>query len=350
LALQGAGKFEKFCRTSGSHACSLTWSIQRTGSSSPTAGSCISLMVRVSQHPYLSDCMLERAMTVSEASSAKHSRPSDYSDQWAHVRSSYLIIATSDYIVYMDEDGDLEWQTTSQYDMEITKRQGYSLAHQNAILNEAALLEATPCDGQEDRVTQQFKRLIGESLRCCLDVDYTGARTTLAAARQYIRARSAELSRGWYLDASFRSALPLAFGALGIWCSREWVASVVGERTLWMFLAVAAGGVGALLSVITRTGNLTFDSSAGRRLHFVEAVSRITAGAISGIVVSLAVTSELLFAPLTRNGQLHVVMILSALAAGAGERLAPSIISQFDSAQPNVRSDASASHDKDEDE
>jgi hypothetical protein len=83
--------------------------------------------------------------------------------------------------------------------------------------------------------------------------------------------------------------------------------------------------------VIWRSGQLKFDCSAGKALHYLEGASRIWAGALSGVVVALAVKSQLVLAPLTRGGNAMTVLMLAAFAAGAGERLATSIISTFES-------------------
>jgi hypothetical protein len=91
-----------------------------------------------------------------------------------------------------------------------------------------------------------------------------------------------------------------------------------------------AGSCGALLSVIARTGQLKFDSSAGELLHYLEGVSRIWAGALSGILIALAVKSEFILAPLMRGGHTFTVTMLAAFVAGAGERLVTSIISKFE--------------------
>jgi hypothetical protein len=261
----------------------------------------------------------------------------DYSDNWDHIKTSVLIRSTSDYIVFLDADGDLDWETSIIYDESEEKNPQFDVAKSNSILTDAALLEATPCEGIDAATCRNFRRIIGEALVCSLEFDYTGARKALISARDYIRARSEETSRKWYLSAAFMSAAPAAvFGAF-VWVAREHVAVALGSTGLWMTLAFSAGAVGALFSVITRTGTLKFDSSAGKRLHTLEGASRIVAGAISGTLVALAVRSGVILASLARDErQLHVLMMLAALAAGAGERLAASIISKFDSAHPHV--------------
>lgn len=101
----------------------------------------------------------------------------------------------------------------------------------------------------------------------------------------------------------------------------------LGPGLFWLLMSATAGSLGALFSVIGRTGKLTFDCSAGRALHHLEGASRIWAGALSGSVVALAVRTEVVLAPLSWCEKTPAVMMPAALAAGAGERPATSIIS-----------------------
>jgi hypothetical protein len=119
-----------------------------------------------------------------------------------------------------------------------------------------------------------------------------------------------------------------------IWIWREPIMLALTANFVWLCLAAAAGSCGALLSVIWRSGKLKFDSSAGRSLHYLEGISRIWAGALSGVLVTLALKSGFILAPLTRGENSMTIIMLAAFAAGAGERLATSIISTFESTQP----------------
>jgi len=105
-------------------------------------------------------------------------------------------------IVHINTKGDLDWETSVEYDKEIEEKKEFDLKKRDAIRIDAAVLEATPCEGFDPQIRQQFKRLIGEALACSLNLDYAAARSMISAARQYFQARSEETSRNWYLSAS----------------------------------------------------------------------------------------------------------------------------------------------------
>lgn len=259
-----------------------------------------------------------------------------YKDLWPDHRIGYLIKSTDRYIVYIDIEGDIDWATSDQYDAVERELSAFDLKKWNAVENDAAILEATPSTGLSPQTCRQFKRLVGEALVCALEFDYASARNMLAEAQSFIRARIEEVSRYWYLLASVTGWLP--FGLVGVvgWLARFQLRAFIGIDAFWLLFAMIGGAFGALLSVITRAGRLKFDSSAGRPLHWLEGCSRIAAGAISALVVALAVRSGIILSPLLRNHELYPAMMLAALVAGAGERLAPSIISKFDSVNVNV--------------
>jgi len=260
-----------------------------------------------------------------------HLTRGDYPEVWHHHDIGTLIRATKDFLVHVDRNGHIDWETTQEYDQSVKGSPGYSPTKSSAILNDCAVLETSPCPGFSIEVTTQFKRLLGEAIVNSFELDYAAAQRMLAMARQFHRNRSMEISRKWYLMASFMAVIPaiLAGGVLWLW--RGFWTSYIGETAFWLMLSACAGAIGALFSVITRSGHLGVDASAGEDLHKLEARSRIAAGAFSGLVVSLAIMTEMILSPLTKGGRIHVVVALGALAAGAGERLASSIISKLDS-------------------
>jgi hypothetical protein len=258
-------------------------------------------------------------------------KKSSYSDFWRDKiedsDSIYLIRSAEDYVVWLDKVADIDWMTTDEYDQRGAKNE----QKHNAIFADGAVLECTPCHGLTEEAKRHFKRLVGEALSYNFEDDYQTAERMLSEARTYVRMRSEEISRRWYLSASaIMAAIMIALGLL-IWIWRGPITAELTPNFIWLCLAAVAGSCGALLSVIWRSGQLKFDSSAGQALHYLEGASRIWAGALSGVLVALAVKSDFVLAPLTRSGNTTTVILLAAFAAGTGERLATSIISTFES-------------------
>lgn len=265
-----------------------------------------------------------------------HPPRGDYLEIWQHHDIGVLIRATKDFLVHIDKNGHIDWETTRDYDQSVKGDAGYNGAKESAILNDCAILETSPCAGLSVETVTQFKRLLGEAMVNAFDLDYTAAQRMVATARQFHQNRSQEISRKWYLVSSFEAVVPVILAASVLWVARGFWMGLIGETAFWLLLAACAGAIGALFSVITRSGHLGVDASAGEDLHGLEARSRIAAGAFSGLVVGLAIMTEMILGALTKGGRMHVVIVLGALAAGAGERLASSIISKLDSTSPQT--------------
>ena len=256
----------------------------------------------------------------------------DYEKQWAHVERSHLIRADKEFIVVIDKAGRLDWETSPQYDAKPCDDEEKDAS----IFSQASMLEENPSDCLTPSLQLSFKRLIGEALVLALNGNYDGAQTMLQAAATFFRDRSEETSRRWYLTASACMTLPFILIGIVSWLARTTIVTYEGDTALWLLLAMVAGALGALLSVIWRSGKLSFACSAGKQLHYLEGASRIWAGALIGILTGLAVRYGIVLAPLAHGAGLHGIMLLTAFSAGSGERLATSIISEFDSTQVTV--------------
>jgi hypothetical protein len=276
---------------------------------------------------------------VEEQAPRKEQTRGDYEAQWAHVERSHLILSTKEFIVVIDKAGRLDYETSQAYD----ELQRADEKEHGFILAQASRLEESPSECLTPAMQLSFKRLIGEAMAFSLGDDYDNARKMLDAAAVYLLDRSEETSRRWYLTASTCMTVPFVLAGLVTWSARFCVIALWGATALWLLLGTVAGSLGALLSVIWRSGTLRFDCSAGKKLHLLEGSSRIWAGALSGLLVALAVRYGIILAPLSHGTALHGVMLLAAFAAGAGERLATSIISEVDSTVVTVLSEKNSS-------
>jgi hypothetical protein len=265
----------------------------------------------------------------------------DYYKKWdLDPRTDEIINAGDDFVVYLDEDLDLDWATSDDYDKKLSKKPKKH-ARLNNILNEAALSEAYPTEGLNRPQIRHFKRLVGEAMACGFEEDFENGEKMLAAANSYIQARSQEKSRYWYVTASALITLPFVLAGCGlvVWQMMQKcyaTPSCPFESVRLLLISLVLGSIGALFSVISRSGNLPFTSSSGKRIHYLEAASRIGTGALAGAIVGYATQSQYILAPLVQGGNKEVIIILVAFAAGVSERMLTSIISTVDIRAPVV--------------
>lgn len=237
------------------------------------------------------------------------------------------------YIVFIDYEGDLDWRRDDKAE-NLTKKADYD-CHVSEIQNEVSALEPLVRNWPKD-VKFSAKRILGEALARVFRCDRENALEAIAKARQFIANKSREVSRYWTLQACTGSAaLATALGVLAIWQENTLVA-LFGKTPYVLLLAACAGAMGALLSVILRLGKLSFDSSAERRLHIAEGVTRVVAGGISGILVGALVKLGVFLPVFLHAGLTTTAVCAAALIAGASERLAPTIITKVESNDPQL--------------
>lgn len=252
----------------------------------------------------------------------------DYEKDWPGLPVKYLIVASKDYIVFLDDENDIDWKTSDAFDeREETpqeKKEYYSAK------NEIDSAESTPINHLDEKVVIGFKRQLGEALVRAFEGDYDNARKMVKLAQDYILKRNIEQSRFMFLVSC---GLTTAFAfliAVIFWLCREQLILNIGNTVFFVVLSVLIGSCGALLSVILRMGKTTLDYNASKNLHYLEGSSRVIAGMISAFIVALCIKAGILLPIFTKIESTYIAMILGGLIAGASERFAPSIISKLD--------------------
>lgn len=246
-----------------------------------------------------------------------------------------LIRSTEGFIVFISRNDSVDWGTTEAYDRQLEANPAFDAERSARLKADIAVAEVNPLDGVALAYRDGYKVLLAESLALTLDFDYSAAERALGDALAFARARNEEKSRLWYLRASLFATLPCVFTGLLLVLLRDTVRSHMGVEAYWLGLGTCAGCLGALFSIIVRTGKLQLNEAAGHMTHVYEAVSRIIAGGISGLLVGLAVRSHLIGGNVFQGTQADLLMLVLAMAAGTGERFATSIINKVHPVTPS---------------
>jgi hypothetical protein len=255
-------------------------------------------------------------------SSGQHSK-------WPDLDLHYLVFEADDFIVYLDSDLDVEWQTSEDFD----KSGPNDPTKHNQTLNLAASLECVPNDHHRRNVRLNFKRMVGEGVARSLDHDYDSANKILEQARLYIADRNVETARLWQLSTGCILGVLSFIGGYTLWSFRHSLVYAWGDAPFFLLLAGAAGCTGAVFSMIFRMGHNFPTSEAPRQLHILEAASRVLAGFMSGVLTAGAIRVGLLLPILGEAGKMQIGMLVAAMCSGASERLVPSLIAKLENDQ-----------------
>ncbi len=249
-------------------------------------------------------------------------------EQWPEFNPEkhYLVRSCADFIVFLDEDLDVDWLVEDSY----TESEKYDAAISNRVLAHAAIVETIPNKHLITDFRQSFKRMIGEALACGFVKRYDDARRLLENAEVYVQERNREISRYWLLSAATVACLLFLIVLAPYWLFRSVIMSLSGQLAFFVGLAAVAGATGAWLSVFLRLGHVDLDGAAGRKLHYVEGALKIVCGAFAAVLVALAVKAGILLPVFSKVDDTYLAMVIAGFVAGASERLAPSFIARVE--------------------
>ena len=234
-----------------------------------------------------------------------------------------LIFKTTDFIVYLDEDLYVEWAFTLSFP-EWPQEVGL-------VLNRVSLVQALPASRLSTDQLATFRQLIGEAVaRALQHREAKAANQALDSAVAWLEARNKEESQVAVPMGSCAAA-GVAFGATAVlWVFRDKAVSLLGQNVFESGIGAGCGGIGALLSVLLRSGSLPLDPAAEDRIHSFEGVARIVAGAVGATLVALGTKSGLLLSIISSTGEPLTLLAAVCLVAGASERLVPSFIERVE--------------------
>src|ERR1043166_6307401 len=84
----------------------------------------------------------------------------DLRQAWGWIPVRHLVLASRGYIVFIDEELEVDWKSTAEWDdAHRGEREEFGL-----VLNRAAAIEFSEWDSSDEQRTLHFKRQIGEAI------------------------------------------------------------------------------------------------------------------------------------------------------------------------------------------
>lgn len=220
----------------------------------------------------------------------------------------WLIDSDDDYIVYVDEDDYVEW----------TMNSNAQLTGVGDLLTRVGWLESVEVGHLSDHQIETYERLIGEGVARLFENNRTAATAALDTAQAWITARNKEAARIWYLEGAGASLLLVLLTFLFAAWYNGWTTLDLLHHRQIIATATLAGAVGALLSVLQRSGQTDLDLAAGALIHRVEGLLRVWTGAVGGGFVALLLWSGYVLSNVSSNASLFLAI---CLVSGLSERL-----------------------------
>jgi len=227
-----------------------------------------------------------------------------------------IVALATDFIIYLDQQHRITTQISPPLSTPAVSR----------ILVRAEVLQSLPIEHCKDAHIRASRVLIAQAVQAILCGESETAAATLDEAEQFIAARSAEVARRWYIEASTVAIIVISIVAF-VLSRTETLAAPFRE-----FCGFAAfGAVGAYLSMLQRLAGFPWDPCAGRLLHTYESVARLLIGSIGALVVAIGVKAGVFLSFSTEHSDSRYwLIVLACLVAGISERLIPNFVQRVE--------------------
>lgn len=228
------------------------------------------------------------------------------------------------YIVFVDSKYDLDWSVN-----ESVKNFGNSELQK--VLGEIGILQNKPAVNQMNKKMKlQFNCLLGTALATAFEGAFANAEGVLEEARKYLFDREYEITRGWIVQYS----LTMLIGILGVYGLLQWFepTQYICQELNWL-TPLIFGMVGGVLSILQHNGNLSYTCSAGKKLVFLQIVSKVTISMISAFLIAKAFEAEVIFGGFVSKNGVQAFKSILYIVAGFSERMVPSLIEKFENTE-----------------
>jgi hypothetical protein len=249
-------------------------------------------------------------------------------DQTLNKRICRLIWAEDHFAVYLCDDFRIHVLIGNKYGKipgeygEINSRVSELQASSGVLLEEKTLLE-------------EFRALLAEAIaRTLQDKNANNATGILANAQNLLDLWALESARKSYLLSCLSMTLLSMMCILCLWIFRGILTVSLGQSAFDVMVGTLLGAAGAMISVYTRIGDLPIDKKSRRSTHLIDGAARIFAAMLGALLTAVCIKANVLIGFANTVSHATPLLFFICLAAGASERLVPSLISYAETKTP----------------
>ncbi len=233
-----------------------------------------------------------------------------------------IIFSSDTIVIYIDFTDVICWFRISSEDL----HEGFG-----EISNKISDLESKLTNVFKAKEAYGFKCLLAEAcVRILHDKNIVQARDIIDRVSNSVEKKGSELLKQYYTMASFIITLMVC---IVIWISKNNKTIIemhYGKDEYRIWMTMLFGGIGAFVFTIIRLKNYKADIEISKSVHVLDGVLRIFYGIIFGLIIAIAIKSNLLLGFLNQIDKSIYVSVFLGVCAGASEILIPSLIKQIE--------------------
>lgn len=248
-----------------------------------------------------------------------------YREEFGGIVDQYLILYSSERdekpngyhrIVYIDADNDIKWRVEKE-----DKLTPEDQKSRNQAMSKLRIAQSLPVQNLSHDEVINYKKILGMGYNAALINDWQEVDVAIREAGKYRDDRNKERSRYILLTAATFYVM-----FFGIACAVAWYCC--GQQHPEM-IGIMMGAVGAYVSIWTRYGKMDMTGLGTKKLHYLEAFSRILIGVIFAVLVVFMINSGLILGNVEVIATNNYLLPILGFCAGFSEKWIPSILERF---------------------
>lgn len=233
-----------------------------------------------------------------------------------------IIVSDTDFVVYMDTDGGIQWVTSTEIGSDFGKIQN-QISYWESICNKLFTKE----DKEEGYA---YKALLAEGLaRILHNNNRDDAQSIIDSTSANITKQGTQILRQEYIKASLAATGVVLSAVLIVFAIQEHSPVRFSGNALVIVLTALCGGIGSFVSTMSGLTAYSPDISLSKKIYWFDGALRVAYGVLAGFIIALGIKANLVLGTIGTDHNIYAIPFMGLLS-GASEKILPSIIGKME--------------------
>lgn len=233
-----------------------------------------------------------------------------------------VILTSNTFVVYLDINNTIQWSTSSH------TKWGENFGK---IQNQVSYWESLCNKLFKPKDAYDCKTLLAEAYARMLDEgDDKSAQEIIDQTVDRIKKQGREILRQQYILSSLITSGLIVIIIILTALNKSHLIKYISYDAYRIFLTGLFGGIGAFISTMLRAKNYEAEITLDKNVHRLDGFLRIIYGLIAGVVISLAIKSNIVLGFIKDADKNNFIEIFIGMIGGASEIILPSIIKKVE--------------------